>query len=578
MNKSAGAGSVSCPVPDNETDRLNALRELEILDSDPEEAFDRITRLAAYITDSPISAVSLIDEARQWFKSIHGLDVSETPREVAFCAHAILGEGVMVVPDATRDERFANNPLVTSTPDIRFYAGAPLKSSTGFNLGTLCVIDTKPKDIPEDQLQALSDLALLVMEQMEMRLAAQHLRKAYEREQEQAKALKAAKEKAERASQAKTDFLSSMSHELRTPLNAILGFAQVLEFNPKEPLSDTQLDHVSHIKKGGEHLLGLINDILDLARIEAGKVEMSIEPVPLVHVIEECVSLISTVADQRNVSIDFNRDQISGTLIRADHTRLIQVFLNLLSNAVKYNRENGKVSFSFIPHQFGTLRIGIADTGVGIPEEQYGKVFQAFDRLGAEETDVEGYGIGLTVTKELIHQMGGTIEFESELGTGTTFWIELPLDKENLSKSNKLEFGDDETAMAHLRGLKANLLYVEDDLLHAKLLEALISKTSDIDMTVAPDGHSGIEAARAIKPDIIFVDIKLPDMEGFDVTRSIRDIPELKDTPIIALTAAAKQSDMDKGYAAGFTDYLTKPIQFGDVAAAIVKALPRSQR
>jgi len=561
-------------VPDDEAARLRALEDLEILDTESEDVFDRITRLAAYITQSPISAVSLVDETRQWFKSIYGLDVDQTPREIAFCAHTILGKDIMVVPDATRDDRFAGNPLVTDAPDIRFYAGAPLTTSSGLNLGTLCVIDTAPKDISSDQMTALSDLAALVMQQMEMRLASSRLHEAYEREQVQTMTLSAAKEEAERANRAKTEFLSSMSHELRTPLNAILGFAQVLEFNPKEPLSPVQRDHVSHIKKGGEHLLGLINDILDLARIEAGIVDMSIEPVSLVNVIEECISLITTLADQRNIAIQFDRNDISRTIIRADHTRLTQVILNLLSNAVKYNDESGTVKLSFSPRQFGTLRIEITDTGIGIHESYHDKVFQAFDRLGAAESDVEGYGIGLAVTKELVSKMAGSIGFETEVNVGSTFWVELPLDEGSSVTSTSVDAVEEEVTLARLKNTHANLLYIEDDVLHAKLLEALISKTSKIEMTVAPDGNVGIETARMNKPDIVFVDIKLPDIDGFEVTRAIRAMPGMEKTPIIALTAAAKQTDMDKGYEAGFTGYLTKPIQFADVASTIVKSLP----
>jgi signal transduction histidine kinase len=247
--------------------------------------------------------------------------------------------------------------------------------------------------------------------------------------------LQVSKEKAEKANMAKSKFLSSMSHELRTPMNAVLGFAQMLKYNPKEPLSKSQEESVGHILTGGQHLLTLIDDVLDLAKIEAGKVELVIEDILATEIVNECLPLIATLAEEQGINVSVPDGAIEVPMVRADYTRFKQVLLNLMSNAVKYNQKNGTVSIAIEEVADKRLRIAVTDTGVGIPENKQDELFKPFNRLGAETSGIKGTGIGLVVCKDLIERMSGAIGMESEVGKGATFWIELPLADRDLNKA-----------------------------------------------------------------------------------------------------------------------------------------------
>ncbi len=390
--------------------------------------------------------------------------------------------------------------------------------------------------------------------------------------------LKKAKEEADKANLAKSDFLSSMSHELRTPMNAILGFGQMLEFNPKEPLTESQKDCVSHIMKGGRHLLELINGVLDLAKVEAGKVEFSTEDISPGEVLTECLSLIATMAEKRGICVSIPITQEQAPKVRADFTRFKQVLLNLLSNAVKYNRENGSLSVNFEETAGKMLRISVTDTGKGIPADKWDELFKPFNRLGAESTEIEGTGIGLVICKDLAELMNGTVGFESEEGKGSTFWVELPL----------AERGKDETAAVidaltaqsevSLPRMDGRLLYVEDNPDNLKLMELIISRIEGLSMISTHTGELGIELARSERPDVIILDINLPGMSGLEVIKKLRRYEDTKDIPVLALSAAATERDVKRGLDAGFLDYLTKPIQVVKVVDAIKIALEETHQ
>lgn len=387
--------------------------------------------------------------------------------------------------------------------------------------------------------------------------------------------LKASKEMAEKASQAKSEFLSSMSHELRTPLNAILGFGQMLDMNAKEPLSARQKECVTHIMRGGRHLLNLINDVLDLAKIEAGRVVLSIDVVSPGKVVSECLTLIAPLAEDKGVALKLPAMEGEWPNIWADHTRLKQVLLNLLSNAVKYNRPEGSVTLSVGEVEGGRLRFKVSDTGFGIPKDRQRDLFKPFHRLDAENSEIEGTGIGLVITKDLVELMDGTIGLESEEGRGSVFWIDMPLAagsqaaavlRKGETRKNKLE-GE--------RPVNGTLLYVEDNPENLKLMELIVGKIEGLSMVSAHTGELGLEMARASKPDLIILDINLPGMSGLELVRRLKKDAVTAQIPVLALSAAATQNDIDEGLKAGFDRYLTKPVIVPEVLDAIETVLVR---
>ncbi|MCH8214807.1 MAG: response regulator [Proteobacteria bacterium] len=394
-------------------------------------------------------------------------------------------------------------------------------------------------------------------------------------ERTRAEELRTAKQQADAANRAKSEFLSSMSHELRTPMNAILGFAQLLQDNPKEPLRPPQKEHVQQILKGGRHLLDLINDVLDLAGIEGGVVALTIDDVAPQEILAECLDLARTLADRHGVALVDGATGRELPAVRADATRLRQVVLNLLSNAIKYNRDGGRVTLGCKPTAGGMLRVSIADTGPGIPPQKQDQLFQPFRRLGAESTDIEGTGIGLTITKRLIELMDGRIGFETEVGRGSTFWIELPLAADKPAGEGAVTAPQYSPAggskKAPARG--HTMLYVEDDPANRKLMAEIIGRVPNLTMVSAGSAETGLELARERTPDVIVMDISLPGASGFEALKRLREMEQTRHVPVIALTANAMPGDVARGARAGFHRYLTKPVQVEEILAAIEDAL-----
>jgi len=383
------------------------------------------------------------------------------------------------------------------------------------------------------------------------------------------KSLESAREIADKANKAKSEFLSSMSHELRTPMNAILGFAQMLDYNPKEPLTTAQKKSVDHILKGGQHLLELINEVLDLAKIESGKMEMSIEDVSIRNVLDECLSLVQTMAENQGIEIIVAEGFDKPVVIRSDYTRARQALLNLISNAVKYNRENGKIVLNCYVATNGMLRISVTDTGEGISKDKLDELFQPFSRLGAENTEIEGTGIGLVITKQIIESMGGRIDVESEIGKGTTFWIELPVSESGQAKDLEAKMIEEQGAPKQLSNVNGTILYVEDNPANLNLMEMIVERTEGLSMISAHNAELGLELAVNKKPQMIILDINLPGMDGFAALKKLQKMESTKNIPVIALSANAMNKDIRKGLDAGFKQYLTKPIKIDEVADAI---------
>jgi len=395
-----------------------------------------------------------------------------------------------------------------------------------------------------------------------------NLTDAMQREEE----LRVARGAAEEGSRAKSDFLASMSHELRTPMNAILGFAQLLQRDRKEPPTIRQLERIDHILRGGEHLLRLIDDVLDLARIEAGGVSVSIEPISLPEVIAEAVAALTSAAARAGVRIDVQPSEGVLPLVAADRTRLIQILMNFGSNAVKYNRSGGAVVFA-ATLMGDTVRVSVVDTGMGIPLEKHAVLFQPFQRAGQETGPIEGTGIGLAITRRLAALTGATVGFRSVPGQGSTFWVDVPV-KEGLVGSSGTEHGDAEQR-AELAPRQV-VLYVEDNPANVIFMRDLLESFGELILLTAGSAEQGVEMARARVPDVIIMDINLPGMSGFDALKILRRLPETKDVPVIALTAAASVRDRVLGEQAGFHRYLTKPIKVDELETCLAGLLSKT--
>ena len=377
-----------------------------------------------------------------------------------------------------------------------------------------------------------------------------------------------AKATAEKANLAKSDFLSSMSHELRSPLNAILGFAQLMDSDSPPP-TDSQKESIVQILNAGWYLLDLINEILDLAVIESGKLSMSQESVSVAEVMLECQAMIEPQAQRRGIRMTFPRFDVPAS-VHADRTRLKQVIINLLSNAIKYNADNGTVAVACSENTPGRVRISVTDTGAGLSSEQMAQLFQPFNRLGQEANAEQGTGIGLVVSKRLMELMNGVVGVESKVGVGSVFWIELnSTSPQPAAKSDHAEVAPRLLSGAALR----TLLYVEDNPANLKLVERLIARRPDMRLLTAIDGTTGVDLARSAKPEVILMDINLPGISGIDALKILRGDPATAHIPVVALSANAVPRDVQKGLEAGFFRYLTKPIKVVEFMDTLSAAL-----
>ena len=379
--------------------------------------------------------------------------------------------------------------------------------------------------------------------------------------------LRRSRELAEAASAAKTEFLSSMSHELRTPLNAILGFAQLLERDRKQPLTERQLERLRHVLSGGEHLSRLIDDVLDLSRIEAGRVTVSLEPVDVSAVVREVVATLEPMAARATIELA-PAPGGAPLCVLADRTRLAQVLVNFGSNAIKYGRPGGHVGITVAGAGPRAARITVTDDGIGIAPEHQARVFEPFQRAGQEAGPIEGTGIGLTIAKRLATLMNGDIGFTSEPGIGSTFWIDLPTYRATTAERAAVPRPVTESPLA-AEGARHTVVYVEDNPSNIAFMREVISDLAQVELLTAPTAEVGVELIRARQPRVVIMDINLPGMSGFDAIALLRTWPETRNIPVVGLSAAALPTDTNRAKAAGFYRYLTKPVNVGELTRVL---------
>lgn len=535
------AGWIAAESSENERERLASLRSYQILDTDPTPNFDRLTALLKKLLNVEFALVSLVDEKRQWFKSACGIDASETPRQEAFCAHAILEKSVLVVLDALQDARFKNNPLVKTDPHIRFYAGYPLINSEGHVLGTLCAIGTKSRDsFEDDHFEVLETLAKTVMDELELHRHAIELKTMVEQ---------------------RSLYVAQMSHEIRTPLNGVLGMASLLGEELTKP---EQVEKLNVLENSAKILTSMVNNILDFSKIEAGEVELDCAPLNLIDLVRSSCSVLEMSAREKGIEIILEASQQLPTSVLLDEVKIRQILLNLLSNAIKFT-ETGMVSvFLEYERENSLALLKVKDTGIGIEKEKLKRIFEPFAQAGADIVrKYGGTGLGLHIVKEFVDAMGGTIDVRSELGTGSEFRVLIPAPVASSSDTaNEQVEKVEDTDYSNLK-----VCVVEDHPTNQIVVTGML-KRFNVRASCFSSAEEALEKLENELFDLFLTDCQLPGMSGFEFAQKLRTKEEERSLPpssIIALTANVMQGIREKCQEAGMNEYLPKPVQKEDL-------------
>ena len=549
---------------ERESERLRTLADLaQVISStlDTADVLREIARSAARLMDAPLASFFVVDEKERrgrgsaFSDPAQGVDAPYTGLEFGVGCVGWVAETRehLDVPDVFQDGRITT-PDWWRRHDLRSFYGVPVLHEQHL-LAVLGLYGRAPFSFDaedRDLLEIFVGQVATAFRNASLFEAVAQSNRALETSVRRANELA---EVARAASRAKSDFLSRMSHELRTPMNAILGFAQLLELGDE---GHERSENVDHILKAGQHLLGLINEVLDISRIESGRLHLSVEPVDACAVSEEIVDLVRPLAEERRVGVQVDRPSDLPTWIMADHQRLKQVITNLLTNGVKYNRPGGQVTISF-EMLVGYLRIAVRDTGVGIERDKIGRLFDPFDRLDADLSGIEGTGLGLTISRSLAEAMGGSLTVESFVGQGSTFWLDLPTTD---APPDAVDAGELTEALAPAgpETQRHVVLYVEDNAANRVLIQRILDWRPGIDLVMAPDGQSGLALARERHPSLVLLDLHLPDVSGREVLETLRRDPDTADVPVVVLSADASPGQIQRLLSAGAHSYLTKPI------------------